>query len=351
MRPPQVATFRMGTVPVATGSVQLVNISSTCPIAEPDARLRFLNRRTRRATTINLNARGNFRPRTTVTAEPGDALDIYGFCQRWVKVGRIEVPRSFPAGELAIAPFKGASRAVFQVAPIRGRVFAGRPRATDVVQGELSDCHLAAAAAAVAHARPQALEFKARGRSYEVTVFSAGRARRVVVGRELYFRPSGQLLFGQNGFRQSSRPVWWPILEKAFAAAMGGYHALERGGMSHRALYMITGLPARHRMLAPAEERRHWGDLVHALAAGSPAVASTRGSASGYRNSGIAKCHCYTVLSCREHRNRRWIRLRNPWGEITPPGHRRWRGGVFEMPWLSFVRYFSELSFLDTNYL
>ena len=62
----------------------------------------------------------------------------------------------------------------FRVAPIRGRVFAGRPRAGDVVQGELSNCHLAAAAAAVAHFRPEALILKARGRFYEATVFSAG---------------------------------------------------------------------------------------------------------------------------------------------------------------------------------
>jgi hypothetical protein len=350
-RTPQVATFRMGTVLAGAGCVHLVNISNTRPIAEPDGRLRFVNRRTRRATTIHLNARGSFRSRTTVTAEPGDAMDIYGFCQRWIKVGRIEIPRSTPAGPLAIAPFEGATRAVFRVAPIRGRVFAGRPRAGDVVQGALGNCHLAAAAAAVAHARPEALELRPRGGSYEATVFSAGRARRIVVDRELYYRPAGQLLFGQNGFRQGRRPTWWPILEKAVATAMGGYHALERGGTAHCALHMITGLPARHRMLAPADERGHWRDLVQALAAGSPAVASTRQSANGYRYSGIVNDHCYTVLSCREHRNRRWIRLRNPWGEVTPLGFRRWRDGVFEMPWLSFVRYFSVLSFLDTKSL
>lgn len=345
-RHPQVATFRMGVVLAREGSVRLVNLSSIRPIADPEAKLRFVNRRTRRSFTIQLNAKGSFRPRTMVAADPGDVFDIYGFCRRWLKVGQIEIPLPISSRLPSIAPFKGASRVAFRVAPIGGRMFVGRPRASDVVQGELANCHLAAAVAAVAHSLPEALVLKARGRFYEATVFSAGRARRILVDRELYHRPSGELIFGQNGLRQSTRPAWWPILEKAYAKALGGYDALDRGGTAHWALHMVTGLPARHRLLAAEYEQEHWRDLTCALARNSPAVAST--PARAYRNSGIAEDHCYTVLSCREHRKRRWIMLRNPWGEMTPPGLRRWRDGVFEMPWLSFVRHFSVLSFLDT---
>jgi hypothetical protein len=345
-RHPQVATFRMGVVLAREGLVRLVNLSNLHPIAEPDARLRFVNQRTRRPTTIHLNVKGNFRRGTMVTAEPGDVLNIYGFCWRWIKVGQIEIPPPMPTGLPKIAPFRG-TRVAFRVAPIRGRVFAGRPRAGDVVQGELSDCHLAAAAAAVAHSRPEALMLKARGRFFEATVFSAGRGRRILVDRELYHRPSGELIFGQNGLMKSTRPAWWPILEKVYATALGGYDVLDRGGTAHWALHLITGLPPRHRLLAPDDEKEGWRDLASVLATGSPVVATTPVRTS--RSSGIVQDHCYTVLNCREHRSRRWITLRNPWGEITPPGLRRWRDGVFEMPWLSFVRHFSGLSFLDTR--
>ncbi|MBR1153590.1 C2 family cysteine protease [Bradyrhizobium sp. JYMT SZCCT0428] len=323
-----------------------MNFSSLRPIAEPEARLRFVNRRTRRSDTIQLNAKGNFRPRTMVTADPGDVLNIYGFCGRWIKVGQIEIPPPTPDGLPKIAPFRG-NKVAFRVAAINGRVFDGRPRAGDVVQGELSNCHLAAAAAAVAHFRPEALILKARGRLYEATVFSAGRGRRILVDRELYYRPSGELIFGQNGLMQSTRPAWWPILEKACATALGGYSALDRGGTAHWALHMITGLPPRHRLLAPDYEQEHWRDLASVLATSSPIIATT--PARTNRNSGIVQDHCYTVLGCREHRSRRWITLRNPWGEMTPPGVRRWRDGVFEMPWLSFLRHFSGLSFVDTR--
>ncbi len=345
-RHPEVAIFRMGVVLARDGLVRLMNFSTLRPIGEPEARLRFVNRRTRRSVTIQLNAKGNFRPRTMVPADPGDVLNIYGFCRRWIKVGQIEIPPPTPEGLPKIAPFRG-TRVAFRVAPIRGRLFDGRPRAGDVVQGELSNCHLAAAAAAVAHVRPEALILKARGRSYEATVFSAGRGRRILVDRELYYRPSGELIFGQNGLMQSTRPAWWPILEKAYATALGGYHALDRGGSAHWALHMITGLPPRHRLLAPDDEQKHWSDLASILATSSPVVATT--PARTNRTSGIVQDHCYTVLSCREHKRRRWIILRNPWGEMTPPGVRRWRDGVFEMPWLSFVRYFSGLSFLDMS--
>ena len=343
-RHPRVATFRIGVVLARGGRVRLVNLSTLRPIAEPDARLRFFNRRTRRPVTIQLNAKGNFRRRTMVAADPGDVLDIYGFCGRWIKVGRIEIPPPTPTGLPRIAPFRGTGVA-FRVAPIRGRVFAGRPRAGDVVQGELSNCHLAAAAAAVAHSRPEALTLKARGRFYEATVFSAGRGRRILVNRELYHRPSGEPIFGQNGLMQSTRPAWWPILEKAYATALGGYNVLDRGGTAHWALHIITGLPPRHRLLAPDYEQEHWHHLASLLATSSPVVATT--PARTHRNSGIVQDHCYTVLGCREHRNRRSITLRNPWGEMTPPGVRRWRDGVFEMPWLSFVRHFTGLSFLE----
>lgn len=349
-RPPQVATFRIGTILTKAGRVQLVNISNTRPIAVPECKLCVVNRRTRLPVMIHLNAKGNFRPHTMVTAEPGDVLDIYGLCQRWIKAGRIEVPRPVSAGLPKIAPFHGARRAVFGAAAVREPVFAGRPVAADVVQGDLSNCHLAAAVAAVAHAWPGAIVLKACGRSYEAILFLAGRRRRILVDRELYRRPSGELLFGRNDFGQHKRPAWWPLLEKAFAVALGGYDALERGGTAPKALHMVTGLPACYRMLSPANERRHWGDLVRALAAGSPVVASTRTSPTGYRNTGIENDHCYTVLSCREHQDRRWVRLRNPWGEMTPSGVRRWGDGVFEIQWLSFVRHFSELSFLDMGH-
>lgn len=347
-RHPQVAIFRMGVILAKKGLVRLMNFSTLRPIGEPETRLRFVNRRTRRPDTIQLNAKGNFRPRTMVTADPGDVLDIYGFCGRWIKVGKIEIPPPTPTttGLPKIAPF-GGTRVAFRVAPIKGRVFAGRPRAGDVVQGELSNCHLAAAVAAVAHSRPEALMLKARGRFYEATVFSAGRGRRILVDRELYHRPSGELIFGQNGLMRSTRPAWWPILEKAYATALGGYNVLDQGGSAHWALHMVTGLPPRHRFLAPDREQEHWRDLASVLATSSPVVATT--PARAHRNSGIVQDHCYTVLGCREHRSRRWITLRNPWGEMTPPGVRRRRDGVFEMPWLSFVRHFSGLSFLDTR--
>jgi hypothetical protein len=345
-RHPQVATFRMGVVLAREGLVRLVNFSTLRPIAEPKARLRFVNRQTRRPVTVHLNAKGNFPRRAMVTAKPGDVLDIYGFCSRWIKVGQIEIPPRPSAALPKVAPFRGI-KVAFRVAPIRGRVFAGRPRASDVVQGELSNCHLAAAAAAVAHSRPEALMLKARGQFFEATVFSAGRGRRILVDRELYHRPSGELIFGQNSLVRSTRPAWWPILEKVYATALGGYNMLDRGGTAHWALHMITGLPPRHRLVAPDCERERWRDLVSVLATNSPVVATT--PARTYRNSGIVQDHCYTVLGCREHGSRRWITLRNPWGEMTPPGVRRWRDGVFEMPWLSFVRLFSGLSFLDTR--
>jgi hypothetical protein len=166
----------MGVVLAREGLVRLVNFSTLRPIAEPKARLRFVNRRTRRPVTIHLNAKGNFPRRATVTAKPGDVLDIYGFCWRWIKVGQIEIPPPPPTRLPKIAPFRGI-KVAFRVAPIRGHVFTGRPRASDVVQGELSNCHLAAAAAAVAHSRPEALMLKARGQFFEGTVFSAGHGR------------------------------------------------------------------------------------------------------------------------------------------------------------------------------
>ena len=50
---------------------------------------------------------------------------------------------------------------------------------------------------------------KARGRFYEATVFSAGRARRILVDRELYHRPSGDTHLWAERFdaKQATRMV------------------------------------------------------------------------------------------------------------------------------------------------
>ena len=112
----------MGVVLAREGLVRLVNLSTMRPIAEPNARLRFINRKTRQPMTIYLNSKGNFPRRTMVTADTGDILDIYGFCGRWIKVGQIDIPPPMPTGLPKIAPFRGIEVA-FRVAPDQGARF------------------------------------------------------------------------------------------------------------------------------------------------------------------------------------------------------------------------------------
>lgn len=338
-RRPNVAVFRIGLRDLGDGFVKVFVLNPKRPIAEPGSAIDLVNARNDERVRIVMNDEGTFRGRVRIAARGGDALRVEA---RGRIVGTLTTPSpEKKRGLLATSRWHTKIGFVPDVRAFDAPLFAKRPRAFDVVQSELQNCYLASAAAAIAHVRPDVIEravarladgrFRVRfkmGRTYE--------PHDVVVTPDLYVRPSGDLLYG------TSRVLWWPILEKAFAALKGSYRNVGRGGTSHRVFELLLGRPPRHFFLVPGEAESAWKEIARALAAKLPVVAGTfpPWSARKFHLTGLAADHAYAVLDCRPG----FVTIRNPWGEDVARPERPRKNGTFEITVEELGRYFQVVS-------
>jgi calpain family cysteine protease len=363
-RRPDVALFRIGFRRRNDREFCLININGSRPVAEPGAVLLFKNMRTRLTSRMTLNALGTFAARSRLAAQGGDRLTVAILCGRQHHLGTVEVPMSHESAArraLLSRLVTGRDGALFEVRRFHGPVFVRRPATEDVIQGEVTNCHLAAAASAVAFSCADAIRRMIRcdgHGNYHVALFSYRReARRfkpvtITVTSEFPVRASGALLFGTASHPSAPAgsqrtALWWPILEKAYGELHGGYGHFRNGGAAHHALATLLGRPPRYREILTARIDALWDDTRANLAEGRPVVASTAGTTSAllYRNTHVMPDHCYAVLACtRTRAGERLVTLRNPWGEVTPPQKSRSQDGTFTMPWDRMVRLFEILS-------
>ncbi|MEZ0085253.1 C2 family cysteine protease [Bradyrhizobium japonicum] len=356
---PAVALFRIGFSAIGTYRYQLVNIGQPRPISEPGALLYFKNERTGLVQRSAIGEHGGFAKPLYIAAWPDDRIVVTLSKRSEEALGTLVVPS--PIGDhrtrkrLSQA-VSGHSGTLFDIGSITGRLFQGKPKASDVIQGEVPNCHLAGAATAVAATcgdRLARLFHPVDTRSYSVSLYchnqTFGRFVRktIVVSKEFYVRPSGELLFGAATLLSADparAALWWPLLEKAVALLNKGYGHFVTGGTAHHALSLLLGLPPCHRKIRAAEADRLWRETVAHIGARRPVVLSTFPATSArlYRYTQVIPDHCYAIVGLWERkRDQRMIRLRNPWGEVTPVRYADEGHGVFTMPWDEAVSLFS----------
>jgi hypothetical protein len=324
------------------------------------------NQRTSVSCRVVLDANGSIARHQKIAAQPGDTLLVQISQSRNHRVGVVTVPgangRIMEARRLARL-VSGHSDTQFDVKRISGPLLIGRPKACEVIQGEVTNCHLAGAVSAVAHTcggRIATLIRRLDSEHYSVSLFRFEKASKrwvpasVVVSNRFYVRPCGSLLFGSGvrPGRSASLPaaaLWWPVLEKAYAQLHGGYGFFQNGGTAHRALSVLLGQPPRHCDVRLKLTDKLWDETRERLRSKLPVVLSTAGASSTlrYRNTRIMPDHSYAVFGCFVMGDRRMIRLRNPWGEVSPPECPVSPDGSFSIPWDMAVRLFAIMSTVD----
>jgi hypothetical protein len=182
-----------------------------------------------------------------------------------------------------------------------------------------------------------------------VPALGAYKTGAIEVTSDLYVRPCGCLLYGSGAISHESdqTPLWWPILEKAFAEWRGGYDELGLGGTPHRVFEAILGLRPRHFFIEREKQEEIWSAIVRQSDRGLPLAVITAGKESTlkYRNSGIYPNHSYAITGWRTAGDgSRFIELRNPWGECTPREDGRTHAGYFELPYARFLELFTAVS-------
>lgn len=232
---------------------------------------------------------------------------------------------------------------------LKGVLVKGGIDGNDVTQKYLADCYLIAAMAATARANPELIEKAFKKRSdgtYDVTIYEQKGAKwvptKVHIDADL---PHNDWYHLQYASARDEKELWPALLEKAFAAKAGSYAAIE-GGVPGDALSALTGKPTT---MIDFQERGVKADQVFealslAVKERRPATASTYGESSNakYTNSGLYSDHAYSVWGTETSGGKKYVQLRNPWGESEPANNGR-DDGIFKMELSEFMKMYANV--------
>lgn len=252
-----------------------------------------------------------------------------------------------PGGVADPKVLKADEKKVRQTLITGGQLVKNGIRGEDVTQKYLADCYLIAAMASVAHTRPELIEQMFKKRSdgtYDVTLHEPqGDGFKKVTVRIDADLPHNDWYHLTYASGADEKELWPALLEKAVAQRAGSYGAIE-GGVPGDAITMFTGKPTE---LVDFRAKGVKADEVFAMLSTAvkekrPATASTFGESSNakYTNSGLYADHAYSVWGTEEKGGKKYVQLRNPWGESEPANNGR-DDGIFRMELSEFMKMFA----------
>lgn len=236
-----------------------------------------------------------------------------------------------------------------------GPLFINEPSIEDVKQGSLANCYFASAVASIAHSDPEALKDmiqKNDDGTYTVTfkkrnAYGQVRDQKVRVDGDLYVSYGEKPLYGSsNGPERGAENIemWFPILEKAYAALHeNSYDEIGNGGSPSKVFSSILGRNTSYRRLKESNSQYIFEDIQRSLAKGRPVTATTYGKDSAeadrYPGTRLYPWHTYSVMGVEEKNGKQFVQLRNPWGS-TEPGYDGKDDGIFLLELDKFTHFF-----------
>jgi len=194
---------------------------------------------------------------------------------------------------------------------------------SDVRQGAIGDCFLAAALAAVAGTNPSAITgaIKDNGdgtytvRFYNLDWSGSKKAESITVDADLPMNGDAPAYAKST----ESLELWPSILEKAYAQWKGSYDAIGHGGNAGDVMEALTGERSRSKSTG-GDTDALWTRMKEATEQKKPMCAGSGDKDDAkYKDpkAGVYGWHAYTVLGVEEKKNgdttEKLVKLRNPW--------------------------------------
>lgn len=128
--------------------------------------------------------------------------------------------------------------------------------------------------------------------------------------------------------------TWLPLLEKAYAKAHGDYEALS-GGWTGEAVEDLTGGVASTVRCSDIMDRdRFWKEELSQVN-----KIFLMGASTDVDETGIIGMHAYSILTAKEVKGKRFVKVRNPWGKTEWKGP--WSDGSSEwtVEWIQALEH------------
>ncbi|MDP2342072.1 MAG: C2 family cysteine protease [Deltaproteobacteria bacterium] len=347
------------------GKVGLTHNSSR-PITEPGASIRFINLRTGDIVNVKADKDGSIPKNLQIAGKAGDAIAVAvsdGVNNTDLKTLSTTMTVIGGATDVDIGDdptmhkdeLKPDGTAMYPLKRYNGPLFLDGVKSSDVRQGAIGDCFFPSAVAAVAHQNPKAIENAitetrnaAGEREFNVKFYSrSGRMEIVTVDADLYTRSWGGPIYGTTtGTNDAAKmELWFPILEKAYAKWKGSYDKIGNGGSASDVMEAITG----KRTTQMGTSWNSSDELFKAIkAAGDlkqPMAAGTHDDEKKYANSGVYADHSYSLLGAEEIAGKKYVLLRNPWGE-SEAGNDGKNDGYFKLEMDKFMKLYDGVDIL-----
>lgn len=367
----EVALFRFGLSDAGSGKLNLFNINHGRPISEPGATIQLINNRTGEKTTVKINDEGDFPADTKLPGKPGDKFSVRvtdgtNNTDFRTEAGTVEAPGNnsggtggvdLPDPKLHKDELNADGTPKFSTKRYTGPLFKDGVKAGDVKQGQIGNCYLPAAVAALAHSHPDVLQnmIKDNGNGTYTVTFkekdwrSGGfKDKPVTVDGDLYSRTWGGPLYGSSAGEtgEKTMEMWWPVFEKAYAQWKGSYDAIGNGGVASEVFEEVLGRDSNDLYLRwDNNQDRVWNRVKSSVDAGLPVAAGTYGKdeAARYTNTGVYANHAYSIVGYEEKNGVKYLKMRNPWGESEPfPGDGK-NDGFFSLKLDDFMKLYQSL--------
>mgnify|MGYP000352284962 CR=1 FL=1 len=229
-----------------------------------------------------------------------------------------------------------------------GKLFVDGISYDDVIQGSIANCYMMSSFSALAYTSADVLAnaIKDNGDgTFTVAMYSDAPGGGMVSTPQTVDATVAMSSYGNRsnyGHARVKEELWISVLEKAYAQLRGGYDAVGNGG--HPGHIFSTVLGQQHTWYTIEQEQPDelFAALVDATRSRRPMASETHGKDSGvsYNGTGLHAWHSYSVLGAVEEEGKRFVLMRNPWGN-SEPGNDGKNDGSFKIPFEEFMKQFS----------